>query len=158
MTVQHRTHTTIVHAKNHKELTLLQEENGRLREELAAAEGRVVELETAYNWLVQGQIRLAGEVAELERECDEERRAHDRIGSILLPLVDSADGTSVSAAQKAAEEIKALREENARLKALVSEYEWNENWRVSIGNGKDAMMREQVTALLVSRAAAKELP
>ena len=103
MTVQHRTHTTIVHAKNHKELALLQEENGRLREELAAAEGRVTHLEDSRFALAVAHTedsltieRLEGRVAELEAECNQLGQ-----GQILL-----------------ADEVAELEAENARLKAV----------------------------------------
>lgn len=49
------------------------------------------------------------EVERLERERDEEHEAHEQIADHLLPLVGTADGSSVSAAQRAAVEIKHLR-------------------------------------------------
>lgn len=52
---------------------------------------------------------LLDEVESLERERDEEREAHEQIADHLLLLVGTADGSSVSAAQRAAVEIKHLR-------------------------------------------------
>jgi len=46
-----------------------------------------------------------------ERERDDEREAIERSATILLPLVDTKDGTLVSLAENAAKEIESLRTE-----------------------------------------------
>lgn len=66
---------------------------------------------------VQGLIvQLTSRIRELENERDEERAAHWDIGTLLLSLVGTDDGTSVGAARKAAKEITRLRTELTKLR------------------------------------------
>lgn len=59
--------------------------------------------------LTKENIELRHKLRAAERERDEEHEAHEQIADHLLPLVGTADGSSVSAAQRAAVEIKHLR-------------------------------------------------
>lgn len=58
--------------------------------------------------------------AKLREQVAAEQEAHEQIGTLLLPLVGTGDGTSVDAAGKAADEIAKLRD---CLEELIEGYE-----------------------------------
>jgi hypothetical protein len=74
-----------------------------------------------YLYRLERRIAQAeSDLAAARTQLDEERKAHDEIGKILLPLCGTDDGTSVSAARNAANQLAAARAEIGRLSAPVS--------------------------------------
>ena len=71
---------------------------------------------------------LESRLIESQKECDEEQKAHEKIGTILAEY--DVDGTTVSCAREAAKAISTLRAEVKRLKKKLEEHEnvcWLEN-------------------------------
>jgi hypothetical protein len=61
----------------------------------------------------------AARIEELEKQLESEQQAHDEIGAILLPVVGTGDGTSVSAVSRLVARLEAVESANRELTAAL---------------------------------------